>query len=108
MRFLVLSAVLLALSAAPAAAQLIDSSPGKQRAQNRRALRDARKYPADYKDSHLAVSKQNLRTGSSPAGAAPKDGRAEYKFDHTGAAYVKEPIGLGLRHGGKKKKPTND
>lgn len=108
MHVFLLSATLLTLSAAPAFAQTEYSSPALQRAENRRALRDARKYKAEYKDSHLAVSKEDLRQGSSPGVAQPNDGRDSYKFDHTGAAYVREPIRLGLRPAGKKKKPATE
>ncbi|GAA3998414.1 hypothetical protein GCM10022408_06520 [Hymenobacter fastidiosus] len=106
---LFLLVLLLTIGGAPVFAQTADSSPEQQRAANRRALRDARKYPAEYKDSHLVVSKEELRQGSSPAVSQPNDERDSYKFDHNGAAYVKEPIGLGLRPAGKKKKhPTNE
>lgn len=110
MRVFVLSlALTLTIGVVTLAAQTVYSSPGQQRAANRRALRDARNYPAEYKDSHLVVSKEELRQGSSPVVPQPNDGRDSYKFDHTGAAYVKEPIGLGLRPAGKKKKPpTNE
>ena len=108
MRVFLLAVLLVGLTAASAAAQTEYSTPAIQRAENRRALRDARKYKADYKDSHLAVSKDKLKQGSSPAGPQPNDGRDSYKFDHTGAAYMREPIHIGLRPGGKKKNPTNE
>jgi hypothetical protein len=108
MRVFLLPALLLTLTATAASAQTEYSSPAQRRADNRRALRDARKYKAEYKDTHLVVSKEELKEGSSPVVTQPNDGRDSYKFDHTGAAYVKEPIRLGLRPAGKKKKPTNE
>ncbi|GAA3919704.1 hypothetical protein [Hymenobacter algoricola] len=108
MRVFLLSVLLLTLTAASACAQTEYSNQAVQRSENRRALRDARKYKAEYKETHLAVSKEELKTGSSPVVAQPNDGRNSYRFDHTGAAYVKEPISLGLRPAGKKKKPATE
>jgi hypothetical protein len=108
MRVLLLSLALGLLAAGSAAAQTEYSNRAIQRSENRRALRDARKYKAEYKESHLAVSKEELRDGNSPPVASPRDEQASYKFDHTGAAYVKEPIRLGLRPAGKKKKETTE
>ena len=68
-----------------------------QRVANRRALRDARKYPAPYKDSHLAVDKAALKRGDGGRPAKPNDGRQKYKFDKTGTARVSEPSTISLR-----------
>ncbi|SHJ41832.1 hypothetical protein SAMN02745146_3102 [Hymenobacter daecheongensis DSM 21074] len=109
MRILLLSAGLFFMvGASTASAQTEYSNRAIQRSENRRALRDARKYKAEYKDSHLDVSKEELRQGGSPAVSQPNDGRDSYKFDHTGAAYVREPIHLSLRPAGKRKKPANE
>lgn len=61
MRAFFLLALLLATSAA---AQTTPTSPARQRAAARQALRDARRTEAPYKDSHLAVTRQQLRRGS--------------------------------------------
>ena len=107
MRVLILLAFLILGGSAAGFAQTEYSSPAQQRAENRRALRDARKSPAPYKDSHLAVSKRELKQGSSPAAAQARQ-RDKYKFDHTGAAYVREPLRLGLRPAAKKKQPATE
>ena len=107
MRRLLAFSVMLLLSAAyarSAAAQIKETSPAKLRAENRRALRDARQYPAEYKDSHLAVSRTDLRRGEGGQAGQPHDGRASYKFDKTGTARVSEPTYPGLRLRKKEKK----
>ncbi|UOQ53743.1 hypothetical protein [Hymenobacter cellulosivorans] len=90
-----------------AAAQTEDMYPARKRAENRRALRDARKFKGEYKDSHLAVDKTALKQGGTGRPQQPKDGRESYKFDKTGEPRVSEPahVGLGLR---KKKKATKE
>lgn len=102
----ILAGILLGVSTA-ASAQTDDMYPARQRAENRRALRDARKFKAEYKDSHLAVDKTALKPGGTGRPQQPNDGRESYKFDKTGAARVSEPmhVGLGLR---KKKKATKE
>ncbi|MBC8085280.1 MAG: hypothetical protein H7Z21_18945 [Hymenobacter sp.] len=99
MRVFVLSAALL-LAGFSAAAQITEPN---HRAANRKALRDARKYPAPYKDSHLAVNKAALKRGDGGRQAQPNDGREDYKFDNTGSARVSEPSTLSLRLRKKKK-----
>ncbi|OUJ75945.1 hypothetical protein [Hymenobacter crusticola] len=88
-----------------AAAQIKETSPAKLRAANRRSLRESRQYPAPaaYKDSHLAVSRTDLRRGEGGQAGQPHDGRDSYKFDKTGTARVSEPIAPGLRPRKKKK-----
>jgi hypothetical protein len=109
MRHVLLATALLLTAATAASAQTEPSNRAIQRSENRRALRDARKFKAaEYKDTHLAVTKSDLRAGSPPEAVEPDRRQDSYKFDHTGAAYVKEPIRLGLRPGGKKKKLTTD
>ena len=58
------SVALVLLLAAGALAQTTPTSPARQRAANRQALRDARRTEAPYKDSHLAVTRQQLRRGA--------------------------------------------
>lgn len=77
------------------------------RAANRRSLRDARQYPAPYKDSHLAVNKAALKRGDGGRQVQPNDGRQKYKFDNTGAARVSEPSTVSLRLRKKKKADNN-
>jgi len=86
-------------------AQTKEVSPAKQRAANRKSLRDARQYPAPaaYKDSHLAVSRADLRRGEGGQPGQPHDGRDSYKFDKTGTPRVSEPTAPGLRLRKKKK-----
>lgn len=90
----------LALSSRAAVAQ---TGEVNQRAANRRALRDARKYPAPYKDSHLDVEKDDLKQGGGGRQEQPNDGRQSYRFDNTGAARASEPSTINLRLRKKKK-----
>ena len=74
-RFLAL-ALVLALAAAVAQAQIEPTSPARQRAANRRALREASRTEAPYKESHLAVTRQQLTRGASVSRApAPEPKR---------------------------------
>ena len=103
MRFVLLVFVGLGLNwlTQSASAQTVAASPARLRAENRRALREARKVEAEYKESHLAVNRDDLKRDQSRA--LPRDGRARYKFDHTGTAQVSEPSRVNLRLGRKKK-----
>lgn len=103
MRLAVLLLVGFALgcSISTASAQTADTSPARLRAENRKALREARKYKSEYKESHLAVNRDDLRR-SQPR-ALPQDGRGSLQFDHTGTAKVSEPSRVNLRLGKKKK-----
>lgn len=92
-RLLVL-ALALGLAAATAPAQIAPSNPARQRAANRRALREARQTDTPYKDSHLAVSRQQLKRGESVP-IAPVAG--EPRFDRDGTPHVTEPKYPGLR-----------
>jgi hypothetical protein len=99
MRYLLISILLLALTATQARAQLEFSSPASQRAASRKALRDARKVEARYKDSHLVVSKKELRmqaAGRLAVRPAPAD-QPNYKFDRDGTPRVSEPSKVHLR-----------
>ena len=86
-------------------AQTAPSSPGQQRAANRRALREARTTEAAYTDSHLAMSHRQLKRGAS----APIQGAAdEPRFDRDGWPHVTEPKYPNLRlRKSKKTLPAN-
>ena len=87
--------LLAGLAAAPAHAQITKEKPGRIRAANRRALREAREIDSPYKDSHLDVTRERLRRGGStePQPNASRD--TEYA---TGTApNVKPPSLLGIR-----------
>ncbi|WP_426493492.1 hypothetical protein [Hymenobacter sp. 102] len=98
MRYLLLS-LFLSCAAAPAWAQLESTSPAQQRTANRKALRDAEKFDAKYKDSHLTVTKAELKhqgAGKQEV-LAPPPGQASYRFDRAGTPRVSEPSRLNLR-----------
>lgn len=106
MRFLFLLFSLCCVCAANASAQI---EPTNQRAANRKALRDARKHPAPYKGSHLAVNKESLKQGAGGRTPATEAEASAYRFDKTGAARVSEPSTVSLRLRKKKKEaPTTD
>lgn len=89
--------VLLAgLGLAPVAqAQIVKEKPGRIRAANRRALREARATDSPYKDSHLAVTPARLKRGASTQPQPTDDRQLDYK---TGTAPNVQPPGLlGLR-----------
>lgn len=98
MRILLVSFLLLC-GAAPAWAQLESTSPAQQRTANRKALRDAEKFNARYKESHLTVTKQELKHqgGCKQEVLAPPPGQASYRFDRNGEPRVSEPSRLNLR-----------
>ena len=93
------AALLLAL-ATPAAAQIAHEGPGRVKAANRRALREARHTKAPYKETHLQVTRAQLKRGQSdqplPAG------REELRFRDGVAQPAKE---AGQRSRNHKKKP---
>jgi hypothetical protein len=109
MRYMLLATTLiLGLCTTRAQAQLASTSRGKQRTESRKALRDARRYPAEYKDSHLVVTKPELKEGNGGRLAAlePKDEQKSYKFDRSGTPRVSEPSRVSLRPRKKDKEPT--
>jgi hypothetical protein len=61
----------LVLLATTATAQIVPSSPARQRAANRQALREAKSADVPYKESHLTVTRQQLKRSNSegPPGA---------------------------------------
>jgi hypothetical protein len=103
MRYVLLFCCSLILScmAHTASAQTVVKSPGRLRAENRRALRETKKYEAEYKDSHLAVNRDDLRR--SQGRELPHDGRRRLQFDHTGTPKVSEPSRVNLRLGKRRK-----
>ena len=112
MRFSVFTALLLGLFSTlttAAYAQLESTSPAHQRTANRRALREARHYKAEYKDSHLAVTRPEVTPGKGgrQAAAKPTDGRTGYQFDRAGVPRVSEPSRIGLRLRRNKKASTS-
>ncbi|TDN40090.1 hypothetical protein A8B98_15985 [Hymenobacter sp. UV11] len=82
------------LLATAAQAQIAPTSPARQRADNRRALREARSTDLPYQDSHLDVTRQQLQRG----GTAPGPRVAgEPRFDRHGRPRGSEAGFLGLR-----------
>lgn len=107
MRYVFLSVFLLTgLLSLDARAQLESTSKAQQRAANRRALRESAKVKAEYKESHLSVTRAELtpQAGGRQAAAKPTDGRSSYQFDRTGTPRVSEPSRVGFRL--RKKKET--
>lgn len=99
MRYVVITTLFVSLMSTQAHAQLEATSPAQQRAANRKALHDARKFDAKYKESHLTVDKQELKdqSGGRLAVNPPTDERASYQFDRTGAPRVSEPSRFNFR-----------
>jgi hypothetical protein len=100
--YLGLAAVLL-LTTTAAQAQIESSSLASQRAANRRALREASRTAAPYKDSHLDLTRQHQRRGDS---APIKPVAGEPRFDRDGTPHVSEPKRFGLRL--RKRKTSSD
>ena len=95
-RLAVLLVLLLLLLVAPAArAQIAKERPGRIRAANRRALREARQIESPYKDSHLDVTPDRLRRGDS--NAPQPEGSRRTKYATGTAPNVKPPGLLGFR-----------
>lgn len=99
MRYLLIGALLLALAAPRAQAQLEHSSPAAQRKASRQALRDAGKVEARYKESHLTVRKKELRLQAAGRLAAlpPPTDQPDYKFGRDGTPRVSEHSKVHLR-----------
>ena len=86
---------ILLLSAAPAQAQIEHTKPGKIKAANRRALREGRTTDSPYKESHLDVTRGQLRRGQSTQVVPEIRKDLDYK---SGTAPNVRPAGfLGLR-----------
>lgn len=90
-----LAIVVFLLNAAPAPAQIAPVKPGKIKAANRRALREDRTTDSPYKDSHLGVTRGQLRRGQSTQAVPETRKDLDYR---TGTAPNVQPPGfLGLR-----------
>ncbi len=83
------------LSGPLAHGQIVKERPGKIKAANRRALREARKTDSPYKDSHLDVTREQLKRGQSAPPQTEASKAVEYKKGT--APNVKPPGFLGLR-----------
>lgn len=84
----------LLLLATTAQAQIAPTSPARQRADNRRALREAHRTDLPYQDSHLDVTRQQLRRGNTDPGSHVA---GEPRFDRHGRPRGSEAGFLGLR-----------
>ena len=60
-------------------AQIVNEKPGKIKAANRRALREAKRTESVYKDSHLDVTRQHLKRGQSTPNLPEGSGDLRYK-----------------------------
>lgn len=88
-------AILSLLSGPLAHGQIVKEGPGKVKAANRRALREAKKTDSPYKDSHLDVTRDQLKRGQSTQPQAEASKAVDYKKGT--APNVKPPGFLGLR-----------
>lgn len=70
-------------------AQTFHATPARLKAENRRALRDARSTETPYKDSHLGVTSARLKRGNSPQG--PPEGSEALRYKKNTAVKVKPP-----------------
>lgn len=95
MLLLLAIAVLSLLSSPLAHGQIVKEKPGKINAANRRALREAKKTDSPYKDSHLDVTREQLKRGQSAPPQAEASKAVDYKKGT--APNVKPPGFLGLR-----------
>jgi hypothetical protein len=94
LRLLLWSLLLLATTAR---AQIVPTSPARQRADTRRALREARHTDLPYQDSHLNVlTRQQLRRGN---GEPRPRVAGEPRFDRRGRPRAAGPglLGRGRR-----------
>ena len=82
-----------------ATAQIVHEKPGKIKAANRRALREAKSTESPYKDSHLSVTPARLKRGGSAQVAPEGSKRLQYRDGNV--PNVKKPGLLGI---GRKKK----
>lgn len=74
--------------------QIMPTSPARQRADARRALREARHTDAPYQESHLAAERRPPRRG---AGKRPVRVPGEPRFGPDGTPHVARPLLPGLR-----------
>ena len=80
-------------------AQIATTKPSHLKAENRRALRDARHTDAPNKATHLTVTKDQLKRGNSDA--PQPEGADELRYNKEGIAI---PPKRGLLGNGRKKK----
>jgi hypothetical protein len=93
-RLLVLLAAALWLGLGAAQAQIVREKPAQVKAANRRALREAKRTDAPFKDSHLDVTADRLKRGKSTQPQPDISQELRYK----GTAPSVKPAGfLGLR-----------
>ena len=76
---LALVLLLAGLLAPDAHAQIVKEKPGRIRAANRRALREAKRTELPYKDSHLDVTPAHLRRGQSIQHSPEGSDKLQYK-----------------------------
>lgn len=83
------------LSGPLAHGQIVRERPAKIKAANRRALREANRIESPYKESHLDVTRDQLKRGESTSNPPEGSKALDYK---TGIAPNVKPAGLlGLR-----------
>jgi hypothetical protein len=76
---LLVLAVLGLLSGPLAYGQIVKEKPAKIKAANRRALREAKHTESPYKDSHLDVTREQLKRGQSNPAQIETNKAGEYK-----------------------------
>lgn len=83
------------LLATTAQAQIAPTSPARQRADNRRDLREAHRTNLPYQESHLDMTRRQLRRGSTEPTPRATD---ELRFDRRGRPRRVRSGFLGLGH----------
>ena len=84
-----------------AIAQIVHENPGKIKAANRRALREAHRTESPYKESHLDVTPARLKRGGSAQVQPEGSDRLRYRNGNIPTVKPTGVLGLGL---GRKKK----
>jgi hypothetical protein len=87
----VLLGLMAMLGAQRADAQIVHKKPGQVKAANRRALRDAERTDAPYKDTHLNVKPARLKRGQS---TQPQPEIGDELLYKTGTAPNVRPAGI--------------
>ena len=85
------------LIAQTAQAQIAREKPGRIRAANRRALREAQRTESPYKESHLDVTPARLKRGQSTQTAPEGSSREKLSYKTGTAPNVQPPGFLGFR-----------
>ncbi|WP_426060402.1 hypothetical protein [Hymenobacter sp. B1770] len=108
LRLGLLLALALLLSSQVATAQIVHEKTAKHKAATRRALRDAKRTDAPYKDSHLGVTAARLKRGQSdPPKLQPYDELDnEVDYEPEPVVQAKKSGFLGLRLGKKSLSPA--